>query len=295
MDSIFFVQQIINGISVGCIYALVALGITLIWEAMTVMNFAQGEILMLGAYIGVILLQNKIPVFLAFIITLVILFVFGIAMEKILFRPVVKSKERVLMIVIITVSLSAIIRTLIIIKFGALGIVAPPILGDESIRIGSFFILPGRIPIAIMTAAGMVMLNIFLRSTKIGIAMRAVAQNRLASYLMGINVNLANALTVGMACVVGGFGGLLMAPVFYVEPTMGIIIGIKGFAAAIIGGLGNIKGAIVGGILLGVIETFSIAFISSGYKDAISFFVLIIFILFLPGGIFGAHQELGGE
>lgn len=280
-------QQIINGLATGSIYAMVALGYTMIYGILGLINFAQGEIYMAGAFTAVLLISRlHVPFVFAFAIALVVSAIVGIAMERLAFRPLRNSNPLIPLIAAIGISLS--LQSLARILFGPNN--RPfPIEFDYTI----VHIFGARIPILDIVILGassvlMVALTVFVKRSKYGRAMVASAVDSDTARLMGINVNSMVTLTFVIGSVLSGAAGVMTA-VYYnaTYPTMGMLTGLKAFSAAILGGVGSIPGAIIGGLVLGVAENLGAAYVSSGLKDAVAFAIMIIVLILRPSGIFG--------
>jgi branched-chain amino acid transport system permease protein len=282
-----FLQQIINGLATGSIYAMVALGYTMIYGILGLINFAQGEIYMAGAFTAVLLISwlhiGFVP---AFILALGVSSVVGVLMERLVFRPLRNSNPLIPLIAAIGTSLS--LQSLARILFGPNN--RPfPIKFDYTV----VDILGAKIPtidIVILGASSLLMvaLTVFVKRSKYGRAMVASAVDGDAARLMGINVDSMVILTFIIGSVLSGAAGVMTA-VYYnaTYPSMGMLTGLKAFSAAILGGVGSIPGAIVGGLILGVAENLGAAYISSGLKDAVAFAIMIIVLIIRPSGIFG--------
>ncbi len=280
-------QQIINGLATGSIYAMVALGYTMIYGILGLINFAQGEIYMAGAFTAVLLISRlHVPFVFAFILALIVSSAVGVLMERFAFRPLRNSNPLIPLIAAIGVSLS--LQSLARILFGPNN--RPfPIAIDYTI----VHIFDAKIPmldIVILGVSGilMVALTVFVKRSKYGRAMVASAVDGDTARLMGINVNSMVTLTFIIGSVLSGAAGVMTA-VYYnaTYPTMGMLTGLKAFSAAILGGVGSIPGAIIGGLILGVAENLGAAYISSGLKDAVAFTIMIIVLILRPSGIFG--------
>ena len=282
-----FFQQVINGLATGSIYAMVALGYTMIYGILGLINFAQGEIYMAGAFAAVLAMSafhvGFVP---AFIIALAVSSVVGVLMERLAFRPLRNSNPLIPLIAAIGVSLS--LQSLARILFGPNNRPFP-----IKINYTIVHVFGAKIPvldIVILASAGLLMvcLTVFVKRSKYGRAMVASALDGDAARLMGINVNSMVTLTFVIGSILSGAAGVMTA-VYYnaTYPTMGMLTGLKAFSAAILGGVGSIPGAIVGGLILGVAENLGAAYISSGLKDAIAFAIMIIVLIVRPTGIFG--------
>jgi len=282
-----FLQQIINGLATGSIYAMVALGYTMIYGILGLINFAQGEIYMAGAFTAVLLISHlHVPFVFAFILALLVSSIVGVLMERLAFRPLRNSNPLIPLIAAIGVSLS--LQSFARILFGPNN--RPfPITIDYTI----VHVFGAKIPMLDMVILGasgilMVALTVFVKRSKYGRAMVASAVDGDTARLMGINVNSMITLTFIIGSVLSGAAGVMTA-VYYnaTYPTMGMLTGLKAFSAAILGGVGSIPGAIIGGLILGVAENLGAAYISSGLKDAVAFTIMIIVLILRPSGIFG--------
>lgn len=280
-------QVLIGGLSMGAIYGLVALGTVLIINSVDIVNFAQGEVVMVGAFIcATAELYWHLPIALAIVITLLGMLVFGYLFQKIAYFPL-RDKPPVTVIVC-TIGVGMFLRNVALIVWGATPLKVPGILGDKAIDIANMHIPYQNIIIIIVATAIVVLQKYFFDKTKVGKKMHATSQDPMAAKLMGINVDRMIAYTFMLgAGVVAAVAGVLMGPIYYVYPTMGAVIGVKSFAGLIIGGYGSIQGSFIGGLLVGVIEAFGAAYVSSVYTDAYCFIFLILVLMFRPQGIFG--------
>lgn len=283
------IQTIIGGIGIGSLYALVALGTTMIYRSMGLINFAQGSIYMVGTYLGIIwyhgmVLGLHVPFPIAFIIGVLLNALLGIFLERV-FRPLADIDLRNMLLG--TIGLGFILDNVMIIIFGGQGFAVSSPLPTKAIEIGVIKILPQNIMFISVSTILVVALQLFLSKSKFGKAMRASAMDREIAKTMGIPVNKMNAITFAIGSGLAAAAGILAAPIVYVNPAMGAAVGQKAFASAILGGLGNIPGAIVGGLLFGVVEAISAGFISSEYTKGIAFIILLIVLMFKPSGILG--------
>jgi branched-chain amino acid transport system permease protein len=286
------VQTIIGGIGIGSLYALVALGVTMVYRSMGLINFAHGSIYMVGTYLGIIWYQGlvfglHVPFPIAFVIGVSLNAVLGIFLERI-FRPLADVDLRNMLLG--TIGLGFILDNIMIIFFGAEGFAVTSPLSTKAIIIAGIRIMPQNIMFIAVAAVLVIGLQLFLSKSKFGKAMRASAMDREIARTMGIPVNTMNAMTFAIGAGLAAAAGILAAPIIYVNPAIGSAVGQKGFASAVMGGLGNIPGAIVGGILFGVIEAVSAGYISSAYTKSIAFIVLLIVLMFKPSGILGEKQ-----
>ena len=284
-----FLQTIIGGIGIGSLYALVALGYSMVFRSMGLVNFANGSIYMVGTYLGIMWYQGlvlgwKIPFPIAFIIGVLLTAGLGVILERIL-RPL--AKLDLMFMLLGTIGLGFVLDNLFVIIFGAEGFAVNSPLPNKPIIIFGIRVLPQMVLLIVVSALLMVGLQIFLSRTKLGTAMRASAADHETASAMGIPVNRMNALTLAIGSGLAAAAGILAAPIVYVNPAMGAAVGLKGFAAAILGGLGSIPGAIAGGLVFGVLEAISAGFISSSYTKGIAFIVMLVVLMFKPSGIVG--------
>lgn len=284
------VQLLITGVAMGFIYALVGIEYTLIWNSTGLLNFSHDKFILFGAYMfaGTYVLGLGLPPLLAILCMVLTMFLFGILSAIAIFNPLSKLSSN-LFAVIGTVILGRIIIESIRLIWGPLPFTLDTFLRG-SIHVGSIVVSKSHIVIIIVCSIITAGLQIFFKTTKMGKAMRCVSENKTAASLMGINVPLNIAFTVGLSAMVCATIGILVIPIFNVELQMSSMIGLKGFAAGVIGGFGYLPGAILGGILLGIVEIFGSMLIPSVYKDCLSFVLLIIFLLIRPSGILG-HKK----
>ena len=290
-------QQLINGVSLGSIYALIALGYTMVYGIVLLINFAHGDILMVGAYAAFFVLgaigAGPLGMLLAFIVSMIICAAFGITIERLAYRPLRSAPRLNSLITAIAVSL--------IMENGArvLPFIGPnprqfPRPAVVNIQLGGGLSISNiQIIVIILSALLMLALNYIINYTKRGKAMRAVSFDTQAASLMGISVNRIISFTFALGSVLAAAGGVLYASAYpQVNPLMGMMPGLKAFVAAVLGGIGSIPGAMLGGFILGIVETFTKGFISSQFSDAISFSILIIVLLIKPTGILGKKQRV---
>lgn len=286
-----FISYLVNGISLGSIYALIALGYTMVYGIVKLINFAHGDVMMVGAYAGYFVLMAlgaTVPGMAgAFIAAMVICGLLSILIERFAYRPLRQSPRLNSLITAIAVEL--ILQNLM----RVLPFVGPdprqfPTMKTQNFTWGILSISNLQLTVIISSAVFMVLLNLLVNHTKTGKAMQAVSFDLQASSLMGINVNRIIAITFVVGSVLAGAGGVLYATAYpQVDPVMGYIPGLKAFVAAVLGGIGSIPGAMAGGIILGVAETLTKGYLSSQYADAISYIILIVILLVKPAGLFG--------
>lgn len=284
-----FIQTLIGGIGIGSLYALVALGYSMIYRSMGLVNFAHGSIYMIGTYFGIIWYRGmvmglQVPYGFALIIGIVLTAILGLILERI-FRPL--ANMDLMLMLLGTIGLGYVLDNLAVIIWGAEGFAVKSPLSETPIIIGGVALLPQMLLLITVSAILMIGLNVFLAKAKIGKAMRAAAQDRETARAMGIPVNRTNAITFAIGAGLAAAAGILAAPIVYVDPSMGSAVGLKGFAAFILGGAGSIPGAIAGGLTFGVLEAISAGFISSSYTKGIAFVIMIVVLMFRPGGIVG--------
>lgn len=285
-----FLQQIINGVSLGSIYALIALGYTMVYGIMRLINFAHGDIYMLGAYVGFfVTTQLGLGFFPALISAMVVIGLAGVIIEKLAYKPLRHSSKISILITAIGVSL--------LLEYGTMYFLSPqprtfpPVLPNMIFRFGSVMISFQQIVILISTLVLMLLLWYIVQYTKMGKAMRAVSYDTDAALLMGINVDHVISFTFALGSALAGAAGVLVG-IYYntIDPLMGIMPGLKAFIAAVLGGIGIIPGAMMGGIILGVVEALVSGFLSSTFRDAAAFAILIIILLIKPTGLLGKNE-----
>ncbi len=279
-------QFLFSGLTVGATYALAALGFTLIYNASNVINFAQGEFIMLGGMLAVFFTQAGLPLPAALLLAILVPAVVGIVIEKLAIEPV-KGAETVTLI-IITIGASLVIRGLVQVFLGKNTHSLPAFSGDTPIEILGATLMPQSLWVMGVTAIVVVVLWYFFNRTLTGKAMLATSYNRLAAELVGINTNGVLFMSFAMSAALGALGGILITPITLTSYDVGIMLGLKGFVAAVLGGLGNGLGAVVGGLLVGILEAMGAGYLSSAYKDAIPFVLILFILFFMPRGLFGA-------
>jgi branched-chain amino acid transport system permease protein len=279
-------QFLFSGLTVGATYALAALGFTLIYNASNVINFAQGEFIMLGGMLAVFFTQAGLPLPAALALAILVPAVVGILIEKLAIEPV-KGAETVTLI-IITIGASLVIRGLVQVFLGKNTHSLPAFSGDTPIEILGATLMPQSLWVMGVTAIVVVVLWYFFNRTLTGKAMLATSYNRLAAELVGINTNGVLFMSFAMSAALGALGGILITPITLTSYDVGIMLGLKGFVAAVLGGLGNGLGAVVGGLLVGILEAMGAGYLSSAYKDAIPFVLILFILFFMPRGLFGA-------
>lgn len=279
-------QLLFTGLGVGSIYALVALGFVLIYRATNVVNFAQGDFAMLGAFAMVVVcIDLGLPYWVGLLITVAFMAVFGALFNLGVYYPL--RHRTFLPVIISTIGASILLENGVLAAYGPRPQSLPGVFESQGFSIGPVFFDSQYLTILAVTLVLVVLQYLFFERTLIGKKMQAVSQDKEMASLLGIPVALMIMLTFVYSATLGGIAGILVAPILFVSVNMGASIALKAFAASIIGGFGDVTGAIVGGLALGVIETFGASYISVPYKDAFAFLVLFVFLLFRPQGIFG--------
>jgi branched-chain amino acid transport system permease protein len=278
-------QFLITGITVGSTYALVGLGFAIIYNASGVVNFAQGEFVMIGAMSAVWLLATGAPYPLALLGAVVITTCVGLALNKFAIEPA--RGATVITTIIITIGAAIFLRGAALLIWGKEIFALPHFSGEQTLHLGSATLLPQNLWVMGITAVMVFAVRWFFDRTLMGKAILACACNKSAAQLMGINVSLMLLISYGLSACLGAVAGLLVAPIAFTSYDAGIMLGLKGFSAAILGGMGSPMGAVAGGLLLGVLESLGAGLISSGYKDAIAFSIILLVLVLKPSGLFG--------
>jgi branched-chain amino acid transport system permease protein len=294
MTLALFLQHIVNALSLGSLYALIAIGYTMVYGILRLINFAHGDVFMLGAYVGFYgTALFALPWWLSLPLAIAATSLFGVALEKIAYRPLRDSPK--ISIMISAIGASYLIENLAVLLFGGRpkGVNVPPILG-KVLNFGSVSVVVVSLVIPVCTFILLGILLWIVNKTKTGMAMRAVSTDVEASRLMAVDVNQIVSFTFGIGSLLAAFGGIMWSFKYpQLNPLMGIMPGLKCFIAAVIGGIGSIGGAVLGGFLLGIIEIMTMAFLPtlSGYRDAFAFVLLIIVLLVKPTGLLGKRQD----
>ena len=289
-------QQLINGLVIGSTYALVTIGYNMVYGVLELTNFAHSSFYMLAAYIGQFILLKffmtisvPIALIITFLTSIIITAFLGALMDKIALEPIRIKKGAPISSLISTVGVQTIINNSVLLIFGTVPLYFPDLL-----KLGKFTIYGGtvvqwiQVLILIMTLIIMLVLTFIVTRTRLGKSMRAISQNQVAARLMGININRVITLTFFIGTTVAGISGLMVAMYYQrVDTLMGASVGLKSFAAAVLGGMGSLPGAAIGGLLIGLFETLFAAYISSGYRDIVAFVILILVLLIRPSGLMG--------
>ena len=284
------IQQLVNGLAVGSIYALIALGYTMVYGTIKLINFAHGDVYMMGAFIGYFaVMVLKMNVFLALLVAMVACAILGVVIERVAYKPLRKSTRVAALITAIGVSY--LLENVMSYFFGAESRPFPSDFGTDTFTLfGDVSVNGKQILIFGITVLLMALLQFIVRYTKMGKAMRAVAVDEQAAQLMGIDVDGVISFTFALGSALAGIAGVLVG-VYYntISTTMGITVGLKAFVAAVLGGIGSIPGAMVGGYLIGLLETMVSFFGYSPYRDGVVYFLLFIILIVLPAGLFGKN------
>ena len=285
-----FFMQFINGLNIGSIYALIALGYTMVSGIAKLINFAHGDVIMVGAYISFISMKFGLPWWLAVIISIVACAVLGVVMEKVAYKPL-RNASRISLL-ITAIGISYLLQNAFQLIFGANpqpyhAFITLPALNLGGISIQANYYITFSVSVVLM-----ILLTLFVNKTTMGKAMRAVSEDEGAAKLMGINVDTTISLTFAIGCALAAIAGILYANCYpMINPTLGSLPGIKAFIAAVLGGIGSIPGAVIGAFILGMVEAMTKAYISSQLTDTIVFAILILMLVFKPAGILGKNVK----
>ena len=280
-------QLLVAGVSQGCVYALVALGFVLIYKATETVNFAQGDVMMLGAFFA--LTASVVmgwPYWATILFAVGVMAVVGMLTERLVLRPVLGHPQ--FTVVMITIGVGYVMRGVVTMVpgWGTDTYQIPTPYVDDVWKVGGVILPVQQLMVIVLTAGLCAALYLFFRFTRVGVAMQATSQNQLAAYYMGIPVRRINMLIWGISAGVAAFAGILLAPATFVHSNMGFI-GLKAFPAAVVGGFGSVPGSIVGGLIIGVVEALAGFYLAEGFKDVAAYVVVLIVLLVWPSGIFG--------
>ncbi len=280
-------QLVISGIAQGCIYGLIALGFVLIYKATETVSFAQGELMMLGAFVGLAsMTMLGLSYWLSVLCTVAAMAFFGVLLERVVIRPILGQPA--FSIVMLTIGIGYVTRGLItmIPNIGTETHTLPVPYKDQVWNVAGLVLNVEQMVVIAATAVLCTLLYLLFRFSKLGIAMQAASQNQLAAYYMGIPVKRLNGIAWGLASAVAAIAGLLLAPITFVHANMGFI-GLKAFPAAVVGGFGSLPGAIVGGLVIGIVESLSGFYLPDGFKDTAAYVVVLVMLVVKPTGLFG--------
>jgi branched-chain amino acid transport system permease protein len=281
-----FIQQLVSGLALGCVYGLIALGFVLIYKATEVINFAQGDLMMLGGFVAytfiVILEMNYWLGALCAILTMGLV---GMFIERFVVRPILGYPA--FSIVMATIGLGFLLRSLAGMIWGTDDLKIETPFTDVA-KIGDLVLAHDKLSVIVATVILIAVLYLFFNRTRLGTAMRATSENMLAAYYMGIPVKRVVSLVWAISAMVAGVAGVLLAPITFVHSNVGLALGLKAFPAAVLGGFGSIPGALVGGLIIGVVETMAGFYMAQGWKDVAPYIMLLLVLLLKPEGLFGA-------
>ena len=284
-----FLQFAISGITVGMIYGAVALGFTVIYNASHVVNFAQGEFVMLGAMFTVFGISYGLPYPVAAILAIGITCLVSIALYELAIRPA--RNAPVFALIIITIGASIFLRGVAQVAFGTSFFSLPAVLGTDSIAIAGAVLQRQSLVVIITTVAMLGGLWLLMSKTLLGKGVVAASNDQMAARMSGINVRSIIRLSFVLSAAIGAIGGIVITPIALASHDMGTLLALKGFAAAMLGGMGNPVGAVVGGLLVGLSEAFSAGYLSSDYKDATAFIIILLVLFIFPSGLFGRETH----
>lgn len=282
-------QQVLNGLTNGSLYALMAVGVTMVYKSLGMLNFAHGDTMMIGTFITLAFINVGVPFYIAILLGIVCAAMLGFLLERIILRKVKFSSFVNLLIA--TVGVSYVLRNTGMVIWGTSPRLFPSMFPETLIRIGNFNVTPQGIGIILISLAIISGLHLFFTRVKVGKCMQLASSDPEGAAMMGINVTYMRFLTFGISAGLAAIAGIMIAPLTYARVDMSATIGMKAFAAAILGGIGNLWGALLGGVLLGIIEAVGAAYISTAYRDAFSFILLFIVLFVKPTGLLNKKIE----
>jgi branched-chain amino acid transport system permease protein len=289
--AVAFLQLLISGVSLGCIYALIALGFVLIYKATETVNFAQGDLMMLGAFAGLALMElAQLPFIVAAVLAIAAMAAFGVLLERVVIRPILGQPQ--FTVVMLTIGIGYMARGLMSMlpSYGTDTHALPAPYKGQVWNAGALVLSVEQVVVVVVTVVLCALLFAMFRFSRVGIAMQASSQNQLAAYYMGIPVRRLNGVVWGLSAAVATIAGLLLAPFTFVHVNMGFI-GLKAFPAAVVGGFGSLPGAIVGGLIIGVIEAMAGFYLPEGFKDIAAYVVVLVMLVLKPNGLFGGASR----
>jgi branched-chain amino acid transport system permease protein len=285
-----FIQQLVSGIALGCVYGLIALGFVLIYKATEVVNFAQGDLMMLGGFfaytfIGILGLNY----WLGFLLAIISMALFGMLTERLIIRPILGFPQ--FSIVMATIGLGFAMRSVAGMIWGTDDLKLETPFSNGVLKIGDLVLAHDKLSVIVATLILCVILYLFFNKTRLGTAMRATSENMLAAYYMGIPVKRVVSLIWAISAAVAACAGVLLAPITFVHSNVGLALGLKAFPAAVLGGFGSIPGALIGGVIIGVVETLAGFYLAQGWKDVVPYLILLAVLLLKPEGLLGLTQR----
>ena len=283
----FLMQLLFSGLAIGSVYALIGLGYSLIYKASGLMTFVQGDLLTLGAFLGLTFYRILgLPFIVSVACTMAVAFALGFLLEKGIIRRLLNKKVMAIYIILATIAVSYIVQNAAQLIWGSTTQYFPSVWNVTGIKIFGAHITMESVTAFFVGLLTMLLLHLFMAKTKMGTAMRAASMDAIAAESCGINCSFSTGLTWGLAAAMAAIAGIFVGPLYGVYVTLGANIGRKGFAGAVIGGYGNMYGAMVGGLLLGVVETMAAGYISSSLKNLVAYLLLLIFLFIKPTGLF---------
>lgn len=282
-----YLTLLISGLMIGSIYGLIALGYSLIFKSSGLLSFVQGDIMTLGAFLGITFYSYLgLPFVVSLLLAVACAVVLGFALEKGVIRSLLNKDVGIVYVVLATIAISYIVQNGSMVIWGSITLNFPSVFGISAIKIGNISVQPEALLCILVGFICMLLLHFYMTKTKLGTSMRAASMDPIAAESCGIDVSLSTGISWGLSAGLAAVAGILIGPIYGVYTTLGSVIGRKGFSSAVIGGYGNMYGAIVGGLILGLVETFSASLISSTYKNLIAYCLLLGFLLVKPTGIF---------
>lgn len=282
-------QQVLNGLTNGSLYALMAVGVTMVYKSLGMLNFAHGDTMMIGTFITLTFVDMGIPFYIAILLGIASAAVLGFLLERIILRRVRFSSFVNLLIA--TVSVSYVLRNTGMVIWGTSPRLFPSMFPEQLIRLGNFNVTPQSIGIILVSLAIITGLHLFFTHVKVGKCMQLASSDPEGAAMMGVNVSYMRFLTFGISAGLAAIAGIMIAPLTYARVDMSVTIGMKAFAAAILGGIGNLWGALLGGLILGIVEAVGAAYISTAYRDAFSFIILFLVLFVKPTGLLNRKIE----
>ncbi len=278
---------LIGALMLGAVYGLVGMGYGLIYKASGLMSLAQGDMLMIGSFLGLTFYDYLgLPFIVSIVLVMVIMFALGMFIERVLVTSLLAKGAQTVYVILCTIAISMLLQNGAMFAWGSNVMKFPSIFGVDTIKIFGYDIMPERLLALGVGIICMLALHFFMQKSKFGTSMRAAAQDDLAATALGINVPITKGVSWGIASMLAGAAGVVVGPIYGVYTAMGSLIGQKAFASAVVGGYGNMYGAIVGGMFFGFVESFVSAYLTSTYKDFISFAILIVVMVIMPTGLF---------
>lgn len=288
MDFNSFMQQLFNGLALGMVYALVAVGYSLVFGILRLINFSHGSVYAFGAHMSFFFIGMNLGIIPGVLLSIIVTGFLGVLIDKTALAPLRKKKAIPIASLITTIGVSYIIQNMLMIIFGSERKPFDPLIKEQMIDLASIQIRSSQIFIFCVSMFLLIGLTVLVNRTKIGLSMRAVEQNPKAAMLMGINVNFVITFTFFLGGASAAIAGALISGYYgVIYPTMGFLMGLKAFAAAVLGGIGILHGSVIGGLLVGVIEVFTVVFIGGTYRDAVAFIILILVLILRPTGLCG--------